>query len=194
MAFTFNHALGSPCAQALRCIVAACALGAMLPTAAIAQGQSNGVYKDHRSQQDDYVRYLGARCSGLHDLLNPGPYNQGNYQRQTEAQALRMRDARREYNEYCQEEVSIAREKASKVNQAQRQDRLDTARQEKEQSAAQQRDEERKRQQCTESRRIIATKKQRTDLNPGEIQELARFEENFRSRCASPSSSAATAR
>jgi flagellar biosynthesis GTPase FlhF len=162
-------------------------------TVVFAQNNPAGSYGDNRVRQDDFVRYLGARCSGLYHLLNPGPYNQSGNQRQTEAQALRMRDARREYNEYCQDEVSMAREKANDSNQAQRQNRLQSERQQKEQTVAQQREDDRKRQQCTESRRLIATKKQRTDLNPGELQELARFEENFRQRCSSTSALATPA-
>ena len=165
---------------------------ALLPSAA-AWGQNSqlGVYGDNRARQDDFVRYLGSRCSSLYSLLNPGPYNQQN--RYSEAQALRMRDARREYNEYCQEEVSAAHEKASKLNQAQRKDRMDSARQEKDQAFAQQQQDDRKRQQCGESRLILAAKKQRTDLNAGELQELARFEENFRQRCSSASATSAPA-
>ncbi|MEQ1536946.1 MAG: hypothetical protein ABL923_13815 [Burkholderiaceae bacterium] len=130
-------------------------------------------------QRDDYINYLGSRCRTLHDELNQQNYNQ----RYTEARMLRIRDLRREYDEYCQEELRDARSQSSKAQQNKRQERLDYQKQSKADQVRQQQDEERKRQLCSESRRIILAKKQRTDLNSGELQELARFEESFRTRC-----------
>jgi hypothetical protein len=143
-----------------------------------------------RIQRDDYINYLGSRCRTLHDELNQQNYNH----RYTEARMLRMRDLRREYDEYCQEEVRDARSQSSKAQQNMRQERMDYQKQTKADQARQQQDAEQKRKQCTESRRIILAKKQRTDLNSGELQELARFEENFRIRCTTSSIASTPAR
>ncbi len=139
---------------------------------------SHSPYLDQRSRREEYLNYISSRCRSLHELSNQ------RYKSNTSTyEAKRIQEARRSFEDTCQEEVSAAQEKAYKNNRSKRDEKHKTEREEQEKTASQERDDGKKRQQCLESRRIIAKKRERTDLTPGELQDLARFEENVQSRC-----------
>ena len=64
-----------------------------------------------------------------------------------------------------------------------RRQRREEERQQAEAQKAAQEQDARRAQQCAESRRILAAKNARTDLTPGELNDLHRFEDNITARC-----------
>ena len=119
----------------------------------------------------EYITYMSARCSGLHDALRTAPARGLDYKTQSEM--------RRNYQRECAEDESEARNRWSKERGEKRQiarSEADAARREQERSKLLQ-------DQCGESKRILVMKRQRTDLTEGERAELARFEANYKARC-----------
>lgn len=128
------------------------------------------------SEGPAYQRYMGARCRSLSDGIRSASARGTSYEV--------LAGMRREYRRDCREE-----EREASIRYYE--DRSDTRRQQREEDRQVQlavqasRDEENRRaQQCAESRRILQSKQARTDLTPGERNDLRRFEEAFASRCA----------
>lgn len=121
--------------------------------------------------EPDFWAFLNAECRTLVEAATRsvgGRYYVGS-----------QRDARKEYSQRCQDNEKEAWERAREQKQAERQQRTDhkNAVQAKvQQSAA-------LKQQCDEMLRILATKRRRTDLTPGERDDLQRFESSYRERC-----------
>ncbi len=167
--------------QAARGVLALC-LCLVLADAALAQ--SGNPYGGVRSVREDFVQHMSSRCRNLYDFISRSR-SQG---RLSEFEAQRVQEANREFDEYCRGEVQDAMEQTYKRRSQQRMEKADAIDTTRELSAQQQQEENRARQQCLESKRIIATKRERKDMTPGELQDLARFEENVNKRC--PSSAA----
>ena len=119
----------------------------------------------------DHLKYLSSRCASMNDAIRTGQSRGLTYQTQAELQ--------KNYRKECAEDESQAYSRMSedhRNSQMAKNESLRQANVEKQQSAL-------KQQQCDESKRIIYTKSARTDLNDGERAELARFKENYQSRC-----------
>jgi hypothetical protein len=122
-------------------------------------------------QAPEYITYMSARCSGLHDALRTAPARGLDHQTQNEM--------RRNYQRECAEDEAEARNRWYKERGEKKQmarSEADAARREQDRSKLLQ-------DQCGESKRILVTKRQRTDLTEGERAELARFEANYKARC-----------
>lgn len=140
---------------------------ALCPSAAPAQGRA--------ADAPEHLRYMGGRCLSLNEALRTA------YQRGTPADVVAA--LRKEYQRDCRDEEAEALMRLSKERREAQRQHYEEARQiQVAQQAAQERDA-RKAQQCAESRRILAAKKARTDLTPGEINDLRRFEDNIAERC-----------
>ncbi|RYG13096.1 MAG: hypothetical protein EON92_06520 [Burkholderiales bacterium] len=117
------------------------------------------------------MKYLSARCSSLNDALRTAP-----------ARGLKhdtIATMRKSYEEECREEEQEARERLHN-------DKYAKVKQRKEEEIENRKTQERtalQQQQCGESKRILNSKRARTDLTDGEKADLARFEENYKSRC-----------
>jgi hypothetical protein len=130
-----------------------------------------------RGEAPPWLRYMSASCSSLHDAL-----------RTAQGRGLKpetVATMRRDYERDCLENERQALLRASQESRdgamQQRDSAIANAQQEKlsrEQMAL-------RAEQCAESRRILNTKKARPNLTDGEKAELAKFEENFKSRCSS---------
>jgi outer membrane cobalamin receptor len=166
-----------------------CILTVLMATGLPSQAQTGNPYGDPNNQREEFVQHLSSRCRNLYDYSRTASQQQ----RSTEYERQRMQEARREFEEYCRTEVYEAMEKTYKKNLNKRIERADALESERKQTQVQQQNESRTRQQCMESKRIIANKRERTDLTPGELQDLARFEENTNKRCATPPSGATAA-
>jgi hypothetical protein len=119
-----------------------------------------------------HLQYMSPRCASLNDALRTAP-----------ARGLKsetISTMRRDYQAECGENESEARSQMSRDSSAQRQERNA---QQKAQVVAQN-DARLRAQQCEESKRILITKRNRPNLTEGERAELARFEDNYRARCA----------
>jgi TfoX/Sxy family transcriptional regulator of competence genes len=119
----------------------------------------------------EYLRHMSARCASLHDALRTASTRGLKYET--------IATMRQDYQRECAEDEMQARQLMSREQfdkrLAQRAD-IQAQQQAEAQTKAQQ-------QQCAESRRVLYVKKQRTDLTEGERADLARFEENLKSRC-----------
>lgn len=117
------------------------------------------------------VKYMSARCSSLNDAVRTAPARGLKYDT--------IEKMRKSYEEECRDEEQEAREKISN-------DKYAKVKQRKEEEVENKKAQERtalEKQQCGESKRILNTKRARTDLTDGEKADLARFEENYKSRC-----------
>lgn len=151
----------------------ACAL-AWLVLAAPISVLAQGGYGDS-SANSSHLQYLGAKCRSLHDGLRTAQTR--GIGRDTYRAMLQ------DYRDNCTEEENQAFRRAQQDRSGQRKQQMEVARDARVEN---ERDAQRSAlhaQQCRESRRIIDTKRARTDLTPGEISDLNRFEDNFRSRC-----------
>lgn len=122
-----------------------------------------------------HLQYLGSKCRSLHDGLRTAQTR--GISRET------YRAMQQDYRDNCADEESLAMQRAQNERSGQRKRQFEETRAER---MEREREEQRAAlhvQQCRESRRILDTKRARTDLTPGEKTDLARFEENFRSRC-----------
>lgn len=119
----------------------------------------------------DFLPYLSPRCSAMNDAVRTASVRGLSYQAASEL--------RRNYRDECAMEETVARQRLAQKKMEQRQSQVAS------QIQAAQREQltEAAQEQCNESKRIIASKKRRTDLTPGERQDLQRFEENIRARC-----------
>ncbi len=134
-----------------------------------------------RSVREEFVQHLSSRCRNLYEFIN----RSGRQGRLSEFEGQRVREANNEFDEYCRGEVREAMEKVYEGNSQKRSENRDARNTTRELSAQAEQEENRARQQCLESKRIIATKRERKDMTPGELQDLARFEENVNKRCPS---------
>ncbi|WP_255429276.1 hypothetical protein [Ramlibacter albus] len=119
-----------------------------------------------------HLRYMSARCSGLHDAIRTAP-----------ARGLKsdtLYTMQRDYQRECGEEEAEAR---TQFNRDQRDQRQQKVAERQSQAQAVERTKQQQA-QCDESKRILAIKQRRTDLSDGEKADLKRFEENFKSRCS----------
>lgn len=117
------------------------------------------------------MKYLSGRCSSLNDALRTAPARGLKYET--------IETMRREYDNECRDEEMEARERLHN-------DKYAKVKQRREEEVENKKVQERTAlqvQQCGESKRILASKRARTDLTPGEKADLQRFEENFKSRC-----------
>lgn len=142
-------------------------------------------------EEPPHVQYLSGRCRTLYNAINA---------RSAPSYEV-MEGMRREYRRDCEEQESDARQRYyDERNDSRRHkydDRRDARRQVDEQYKLQRADvvadrraqegaRERSAQQsaqCAESYRILASKKARTDLSAGELNDLRRFEDNVAARC-----------
>lgn len=120
----------------------------------------------------EYITYMSARCSGLHDALRTAAARGLDHPTQNEM--------RRNYQRECAEDESEARTKWSR----ERGEKKQMARTEAESERRAQERTKLQQEQCGESKRILVTKRQRTDLTEGEKAELQRFEANYKARCS----------
>lgn len=123
----------------------------------------------------EWWQYLSGRCATLHDGLRTARSRGLKYET--------IQEMRRNYETQCGEEERDARRQLSRNKREQRKQKQEEA---KSQALAQEQamDQVRLReQQCGEARRILASKRRRTDLTEGELADLQRFEDNYRSRC-----------
>ena len=127
-----------------------------------------------------FREYLSPRCRQLYDsgMSLRDSINSGLSRSVNEFQNLQ-----RNYILECAVEDGQARQKLTTTIRDTQMGRIQDARQKAEADAAQSRQDDQTRQQCAESRRIIANKKARTDLTPGEQNDLARFEATVKQRC-----------
>lgn len=123
----------------------------------------------------EYHRYMSARCRNLHDAQRNGASANLAYD-----VAARMRS---EYERDCREEESAASMRLYKEQRDARKSREEAQRQAEAVERESEEQAVRRMRQCAESRRILAAKKARTDLTPGEMNDLRRFEETVASRC-----------
>jgi hypothetical protein len=123
-------------------------------------------------KSQDFVQYMSARCSGMHDAIRTSRARGLDYKTSEELQ--------RNYYQECADDESEARNRLSK----EKHDRRKADRDAKQSIQQEQQQTQMAQQQCDESKRIIASKKRRTDLNEGEMNELMRFEANIKARCS----------
>lgn len=123
----------------------------------------------------EHHRYMSGRCRAVDESLRTAS------QRNTPADVVAQ--LRREYQRDCREEESQALSRLSRERREVAQQQRDSARQEQQAQQASREQEARRAEQCAESRRILAAKKARTDLTPGEQADLRRFEDNIAARC-----------
>lgn len=123
----------------------------------------------------EHHRYMSGRCRALDDAMRTA------YQNGTPADVVA--GMRREYQRDCRDEESEASVRLSRERREAQRQRRDGEREAQVAQQAAQEVDARRMQQCTESRRILAAKKARTDLTPGEINDLRRFEDNIAARC-----------
>ncbi|HEU4922585.1 MAG TPA: DUF4124 domain-containing protein [Burkholderiales bacterium] len=119
-----------------------------------------------------HLQYMSPRCASLNDALRTAP-----------ARGLKsetISTMRRDYQAECGENENEARQQMSRDSSAQRQQR---SAEQKAQTVARN-DAKLREQQCEESKRILITKRNRPNLTEGERDELKRFEDNYRARCA----------
>ena len=142
-------------------------------------------------EEPPYVQYMSPRCRTLHHSLRA----------RTVSSYQVIDGMRREYRRDCEEQESDARQRYYDERQDARRHKYDDWRDARKQAAEQYKSEraevlaQRREQagqharsaqqseQCAESFRILATKKARTDLTPGEMDDLRRFEQNVATRC-----------
>lgn len=169
-------------AQTSRGMLAVCLCLASVALTEVAVAQSGNPYGGGaRSVREEFVQYLSSRCRNLYEFIN-----RSQRQRLSEFETQRVQEANREFDENCRTEVYEAMEEVYKRSSQKRLETRDALETTRTLSAQQQQEENRARQQCVESKRIIASKRERRDMTPGELQDLARFEENVNKRCPSP--------
>lgn len=120
----------------------------------------------------DHLQFLGAQCSAMLEGIRTGPARGVNGQTTAELQ--------RNYQQQCKDDDREARAKLAESLR----DHASAQAQTKQQAHNQLQRTALAQQQCDESKRIIHGKRKRTDLSEGEKDELARFESNYKSRCA----------
>jgi hypothetical protein len=119
--------------------------------------------------------------------VSAGPVEQRSYRQESSANGAKyevIAGMQREYRRDCSDEETEASSRYYKEQRESRRQRRDDERQQQEALQAGQEQDARRAQQCAESRRILAAKKARTDLTPGERNDLRRFEDNITARCA----------
>lgn len=84
-------------------------------------------YVDQRSKQDEYLNQISDRCRSLHTALA-----QRSRQRYSEYEVNRLSKLRRDYEDFCQEEVMEAQENVRSKVDAQRKERSEALKSEKE--------------------------------------------------------------
>jgi hypothetical protein len=114
---------------------------------------------------------MSPRCASLHDAMRTAP-----------ARGIRhpeMTDMRNEYNRDCAEDESQARRKLWELRADQRNE-VKAAERAKQMATEQARMSA---EMCGELKRVIRNKRMRSDLTPGELGDLERSEQNYKSRC-----------
>lgn len=142
---------------------------ALLLLAAAAAAYAQASYRT--PQAAEVTRYMSPKCASMRDALTPSATRGLSYE---SVSSLQQAYARECGKDEAQASSRVYQEQAEKS----RQQGADFLANRKEQERAAQRE-----QQCAESRRILTNKKARTDLTPGEKDDLARFETNYRARC-----------
>jgi hypothetical protein len=128
------------------------------------------------SEAPNHLQYMSGSCASMNDALRTAQSKGLKYETIQQMQV--------DYRKQCSEEEQEARMKASREGLDKRVEKRQADREAQVSQVQEQQRTAAKQQQCIESRRIIANKKARTDLTEGEKADLARFEENFRSRCS----------
>lgn len=124
----------------------------------------------------DYQEYMSARCRTLQGSIRSASANGSSYEV--------IAGMQREYRRDCSDEESEAASRYYKERRESRLQRREEADRLQQEQWAEQEQEDRQARQCAESRRILAAKKARADLTPGERNDLRRFEDNITARCA----------
>ncbi|QJW83360.1 hypothetical protein HK414_01540 [Ramlibacter terrae] len=119
-----------------------------------------------------HLQYMSPRCASLNDALRTAAARGLKYET--------VATMRRDYRAECGENENDARTQLSRDAGAQRQQQVA----ERQMQAAEQERAALHQQQCDESKRILVTKRNRPGLTDGERAELARFEDNYKARCA----------
>ena len=110
----------------------------------------------------EYESYMSGRCRTLQNVIA---------------------GMQREYRRDCSDEESDAASRYYRERREARSQRRTEREREEQAQLAQEEQESRKALQCAESKRILAAKRARTDLTPGERNDLRRFETNVITRC-----------
>lgn len=125
--------------------------------------------------EPDYLQDMSGRCRTLRSSIHSASERRAYYDV--------ISGMQREYRRDCSEEEAEASSRYYKEQREGRRQRREEERQQAEAQKAAQEQDARRAQQCAESRRILAAKNARTDLTPGELNDLHRFEDNIIARC-----------
>ncbi len=144
-------------------------------SAPLGQAQS---YAGSTNKTEQMLNYLSSKCRNIYDLANKRPQSGA-----SQYEAQRIQEASQRFNDVCSEEMQAANDRVYTEQRAKQRQRVSNDVDNYLEKAEQQQGDARSRSHCLESRRVVAAKRQRTDLTPGELQDLARFEENVKARC-----------
>lgn len=97
--------------------------------------------------------------------------------------AAGQQDLRKEWQQRCLEEDSIARTRYNEKQRAEQRERTENRQTADLRSARDREGQQARLEQCAEMRRNLAKRRERTDLNAGEKDDLQRFEASYRDRC-----------
>ena len=95
-----------------------------------------------------------------------------------------VQNLNKEWRQRCLEEDAIARQRHEEQQQAERRQRDDKLRRADALAAQARADLQARRDRCAEMSRILAKRRERTDLSDGEQTDLQRFETSYRERCS----------
>lgn len=123
----------------------------------------------------EYESYMSGRCRTLQNSIRGASANGSSYDV--------IAGMQREYQRDCSDEESDAASRYYRERREARSQRRTEREREEQAQLAQEEQESRKALQCAESKRILAAKRARTDLTPGERNDLRRFETNVITRC-----------
>lgn len=136
------------------------------------------LFNDPAQLRDQHVKYMSSRCRHLYESLM-----EMRNSRWASVTWQQKQNADNNYRAECGEEELAARVRLSKEKWDGSKARFDESRARYEAERARDQADALSRDQCVESRRIILARRARTDMTPGELQDLARFEENIKRRC-----------
>lgn len=123
----------------------------------------------------EYQEFMSGRCRMLQNSVRGARANGSSYDV--------IAGMEREYRRDCSDEESEAASRYYRERRDARNQRRAEQERQQQVQLAQEEQEARKAQQCAESKRILAGKRARTDLTPGERNDLRRFEANVITRC-----------
>lgn len=136
------------------------------------------LFNDPSQLRDQHVKYMSSRCRHLYESLM-----EMRNSRWASVTWQQKQNADNNYRAECGEEEAVARIRLRKEAWEGSKARFDESRERQQAERNRTQAEAQSRDQCVESRRIILARRARTDMTPGELQDLARFEENVRQRC-----------